>query len=322
MDLYFLGTGAGLPSTTRNVSAIALRLLSERGRFWLFDCGEGTQQQILTAPIRLSRLEKVFITHLHGDHIFGLPGLLGSRSFQGAKDTLHLYGPQGLARYVQTCLQVSQTHLTYPVEVHEFPSEKISEEPSSLSQGKMTPFTVWEDGQFQVQAAPLEHRIPCYGYRIAEREKPGHLDPVRLNALGLSPGPVYGALQRGETVTLPDGHILRPTEFRCAPRPGRVITILGDTRPCSGSLSLAQHANVLVHEATFAAADQERAAAYTHSTAREAAEVAKQAKVGRLVLTHISNRYQETGTTQLLADAKEIFPDTYLAADGWNMTIQ
>ncbi|RIV28791.1 ribonuclease Z [Alicyclobacillaceae bacterium I2511] len=313
MDLYFLGTSAGVPTKTRNVSALAFRVLTEQGNVWLFDCGEGTQQQILSAPIKLSKINKVFITHLHGDHLFGLPGLLSSRSLQGIRTPLTLFGPKGLQGYVDTCLATTGTHLVYSLEIVELPV---------TSPGDQThPFLVWSDEQFQVEAARLEHRIPSFGYRVSERPTRGHLNTMRLSALGVLPGPSYGLLQRGERLTLPDGRQIDPEQFRDPPRPGRVITILGDTRPCSNTIELARNADLLIHEATFANEHQQLALAYHHSTAAEAAKTAIAAGAQQLVLTHISSRYQGPDLEQLLADAQTIFSNSHLAADGWSIEI-
>lgn len=153
MEFVFLGTGAGVPSKGRNVSAIALQLLEERGQTWLFDCGEATQHQILHTSVRPRRIEKIFITHLHGDHIFGLPGLLGSRSFQGGTTPLTVYGPKGIKQFIEVALSVSTTHVKYPLEVVEITEEG----------------TVFEDNEFYVETKRLSHGIECFGYRIVER---------------------------------------------------------------------------------------------------------------------------------------------------------
>ena len=158
VDFVFLGTGAGVPAKTRNVTSIVLQLLEERGTVWLFDCGEATQHQILRTAVKPRKIEKIFITHLHGDHIFGLPGLLGSRSFQGGTEKLTIYGPKGIADFVNTSLKVSTTHLQYTLEIIE------------IEEG-----IIYEDEQFTVQALPLDHGIYCVGYRIEEKDRPGYI---------------------------------------------------------------------------------------------------------------------------------------------------
>ncbi|OFW75092.1 MAG: ribonuclease Z [Alicyclobacillus sp. RIFOXYA1_FULL_53_8] len=298
MELIFLGTGAGLPSKQRNVTSIALTWYEERGGFWLFDCGEGTQHQILHSPLRLSKLEKLFLTHLHGDHLFGLPGLLGSRSFQGGTELLTIYGPPGIQSFVETVLRISQTHLTYPLEIVE------------IEEG-----LVFSDTHVAVETVRLTHGIASYGYRIQERDRPGSLQKEKLEQLGLSPGPDYARLKRGESLLLADGRVVDGNDFVDAPHKGRSVVILGDTRKCEAAVKLARNADVLVHEATYRDAERDRAIRYHHSTSVEAAEVAQEAGVGRLIVTHISARYQGEPLLRLLEEAQAIFPNTELASD-------
>jgi ribonuclease Z len=304
MDLYFLGTGAGLPSKNRNVSAIALSFVPENGGIWLFDCGEGTQQQILHAPIKIHRIDKIFITHLHGDHIYGLPGLLGTRGFQGATHPISIYGPPGIAKFIEVSLSVSRTHLPYKLVIHE------------VSAGR-----IYQDDQYQVETASLEHGISSWGYRITETDRPGRLDVAELQALGVQSGPIYGRLKRGETVQLDDGRIIDGARFRSAAQPGRIITILGDTRKCDAAIRLAQNADVLVHEATFDPARLALAQAYYHSTSEEAAQVAREAQVHALILTHVSSRYDDGAAQSLLTDAKQIFPNSFIAHDHYRHAV-
>ncbi|RAK22274.1 ribonuclease Z [Anoxybacillus vitaminiphilus] len=298
MELVFLGTGAGVPSKGRNVSAIALQLLEERGATWLFDCGEATQHQILHTSIRPRRIEKIFITHLHGDHIFGLPGLLGSRSFQGGETPLTVYGPKGIQPFIETALSVSCTHVKYELNVVE------------ISEG-----IVFEDEQFIVTAKPLAHGIPSYGYRIVEKDLPGTLLVDKLREIGIRPGPIYQQIKQGKTVILEDGTVIDGKQFVGPPQKGRIVTILGDTRFCEASIELAHGADVLVHEATFGAEEGKLAYEYYHSTSEQAAEVAKRAGAKKLILTHLSSRYQGDMCDGLLEEAKAIFPNVEIAAD-------
>lgn len=298
MELVFLGTGAGLPSKQRNVTSIALTWYEERSSFWLFDCGEGTQHQVLKSPLRLGRWEKLFLTHLHGDHLFGLPGMLGSRSFQGGTELLTIYGPKGTKRFVDTILEVSQTHLSYPLEIVEY-----------------TEGEVFFDDHVVVTCRLLQHGIDSYGFRIEERDRPGSLQRERLEALGLPPGPAYGKLKNGESVTLENGAVIHGSDFVNPPQKGRTIVILGDTRPCEAAVDLARFADVLVHEATYRAGEHNRAEKYHHSTCVDAAEVAKEAGVRQLILTHISARYQATQLCALLDEARVVFPQTDMACD-------
>ncbi|MTH52306.1 ribonuclease Z [Bacillus mangrovi] len=298
MNVLFLGTGAGVPSKQRNVSSVALELLSERGAVWLFDCGEGTQHQILHTTLKPGKIEKIFITHLHGDHIFGLPGLLGSRSFQGAGDPLTIYGPKGLADFIKAALACSKTHLRYPIHVVE-------------GEGGM----VFEDEQFRVEALLLEHGLPSYGYRVVEKDKPGTLMASELKAAGVKPGPDYQKLKEGGTVFLEDGTMIKGSDYIGPPKKGKIIAIAGDTRSCPALEELAENADLLIHEATFAQEDRELAYEYYHSTTEEAALLAKKSHVKQLVLTHISARYQGEQIGRLLEEACRIFQNTRIAED-------
>ncbi|MGX2960346.1 ribonuclease Z [Peribacillus sp. JNUCC 23] len=298
MDFVFLGTGAGVPAKARNVSAIALELLEERGVVWLFDCGEATQHQILKTSVKPRRIEKIFITHLHGDHIFGLPGLLSSRSFQGGTDDLTVYGPKGIADYIQTSLSISGTHLKYVLSVVE------------IEEG-----IVFEDDQFTVSALALDHGILSYGYRIVEKDRPGTLLADKLRDEGVAPGPIFKAIKNGENVTLEDGRVLYGTDYLSEPNKGRILTILGDTRTCEQSIQLAENADYLVHEATFSADEGEMAFDYFHSTTAQAAKTAKLAGARHLILTHISARYMGEDIAVLQNEACEIFQNTVIAED-------
>ncbi|WP_051322290.1 ribonuclease Z [Alicyclobacillus contaminans] len=303
MELLFLGTGAGLPMKRRNVAGMVLRMPAERRADWLFDCGEGTQHQLLRTSVSLHRLEHVFITHLHGDHLYGLPGILTSRSAQGATSSLRVFGPPGLRTYIQSVLSASCAHLTYPLHIQE-----------------VQPGAVFADDQITVTCDQLDHTVPSYGYRVTERDLPGKLDRVRLQQQGIPPGPVYGRLKRGEDVTLADGRTLHANDYVFASRKGRTVVVLGDTRPTSRAINLARGANVLVHEATFASEHQQLAHRYGHSTAVEAARTAAEAGVDILVLTHISARYADDAS-RLLSEAQSIHPRTYLAEDFWNLSV-
>jgi ribonuclease Z len=298
VDFVLLGTGAGVPAKARNVTSIALQLLEERGTVWLFDCGEATQHQILKTAVKPRKIEKIFITHLHGDHIFGLPGLLSSRSFQGGVDKLTVYGPKGIDAYINTSLQVSGTHLKYPLEIIE------------IEEG-----IVFEDEQFTVTAMSLDHGIYSVGYRIVEKERPGSLLVDRLLSEGVKPGPLFKALKNGQNVCLDDGRVLNGKDYLGAPQKGRIITILGDTRVCSNALILAESADYLVHEATFSAAEAEMASAYYHSTTVQAAETALKAGAKHLILTHISSRYTVEDSERLKEESKAIFANTIMAED-------
>ncbi|HAM81252.1 ribonuclease Z [Ornithinibacillus bavariensis] len=304
MEIYFLGTGAGVPSKERNVSSIALMLLQEANSVWLFDCGEATQHQILHTSIKPRKINKIFITHLHGDHIFGLPGLLSSRSFQGGDEELIIYGPNGIKEYVLTSLKVSGTHLTYPLSFVE------------ISEGK-----IMEDDHFIVYCKLLEHGIPSYGFRIEEKAKPGELLVENLKAIGIQPGPIYQQIKQNETTFLDDGKIIERKEFIGPDKPGRTVVILGDTRSTEKNQEFVKDANLLIHEATF---DKNKAALahdYFHSTTVQAASLAMDGNVKQLILTHISSRYQHHDAQQLLEEARQIFVNTEIAYDLFQVSI-
>lgn len=299
MELQFLGTGAGVPAKHRNVTSIALKLLDERNEVWLFDCGEGTQMQILRTSIRPRKIEKIFITHLHGDHIFGLPGLLSSRSFQGGDTPLEIYGPKGIETFIKTSLAVSQTRLGYALEFIELTEDQ----------------PIFEDQQFSVYTKKLDHGIDSFGYRVVEHDHKGELQVDKLKELAIPAGPIYGKLKKGETVTLDDGRIIDGKAFVGPNKKGRIVTILGDTRKTGNSVLLAQDSDVLVHESTFNKNEEKMARNYYHSTTHQAAEIAKEAKTNKLLLTHISARYLGKAALELENEAKEIFPNTLIMKD-------
>lgn len=298
MDVFFLGTGAGMPAKLRNVTSIALKLLEERGAIWLFDCGEATQHQILHTSIKPRRIEKIFITHLHGDHIYGLPGLLSSRSFQGGESEVVLYGPKGIREFIDISLSVSQTYLKYPLTIIE------------IKDG-----VIFEDEEFKVEARLLEHGIPSYGFRVIEKDRPGTLLADKLMDAGVQPGPLYKKIKNGESVKLENGNVIKPESFLGPSQKGRIVTILGDTRICEAAIQLAKDADLLVHEATFSTGEEKLAYDYYHSTTAQAAHVAKVACVKKLCLTHISSRYDRSDWNQLEEEAKMIFENTVISED-------
>lgn len=295
----FLGTGAGMPAKARNVTSIALQLLEERQSIWLFDCGEATQHQILHTSIKPRKIEKIFLTHLHGDHIYGLPGFISSRSFQGGTDLVTIYGPKGVEEFVRTSLSISQSHLSYPLQFVE-----------------TTEGTIFEDEQFKVVAKKLDHGIATFGYRIIEKDLPGALQVDKLKELAIKPGPIYQKLKNGEKVKLENGTVLDGRDFLGPSQKGRIVTILGDTRYTENSIELSIDADLLIHEATFADGDEKLAFEYFHSTTTQAAKIARLANVKRLILTHISSRYQtDVDLDNLEKEAQAFFPATTLAQD-------
>lgn len=306
MNIWFLGTGAGRPSKYRNVSGIALQLPEPSCGWWLFDAGEATQHQLMRTPLKLSRLEAIFITHLHGDHIYGLPGLLSSRSFDGGVTPVQIIGPKGLKQYMDTVFAVSGTQLDYELIIHEIAEEET---------------VIHTNERFTVEAAALEHRMTCFGYRVIERDQPGKLLVHKLKALGIEAGPIYGKLKQGQAVSLPDGLVVRTEDVTGETKVGRVVTILGDTMPCSNAVKLATGADLLVHEATFAAGMEEKAHEFGHSTTTDAAETAAAAKAKRLIMTHFSGRYSIEDLGQLEAEAATHFSEVTAATDFYMMEI-
>lgn len=300
MQITFLGTSAGVPTRTRNVSSVALRL-PQRGEFWLFDCGEATQHQILRSELKISQLTRIFITHMHGDHVFGLMGLLATCGMAGSTSRIDIYGPPGLEEYLRACQLYSQTRFSYPYEVHTIKSGEV-----------------YRDDDFEVRSVPLKHRVRAYGYRVTERARPGHFDVEKAAALGIPAGPLYGRLKRGETIVLDDGRVIDGAELVGTPLAGRTFVYCTDTIFCDGAVELARDADLLVHEATFSEQDIELAHQSLHSTAAMAARVALAAGAQALMLTHLSPRYTPANAItpdDLLAEARAIFPCTELAHD-------
>jgi len=305
VQVTFLGTSSGVPTRARNVSAVALRL-PQRSELWLFDCGEGTQHQFLRSDLRLSQLRRVFVTHMHGDHVFGLPGLLASLGLAGSSDGVDLYGPDPLEAYLQGVLRTSSTRIGYPLAVH-----RVRE---AAENGTV----LLEDDDIIVRTTPLTHRVPAYAYRIEQKPRPGRFDVDQARALAIPPGPIYAALKRGETVSLDDGRRIDGRQL-CGPtRPGVSVVYCTDTVFCEAAVALARGADLLIHEATFSHGEAEMAFQRQHSTSTMAAQTAAEAGVQQLVLTHLSPRYAPgnvTSADDLLAEAQAIFPNTILAKD-------
>lgn len=298
MQLLFLGTGAGMPSKQRNTTSTVLKLLEERGSFWMFDCGEATQHQILHTTLKPRKLEKLFITHLHGDHIYGLPGLLGSRSFLGGLEPLTIYGPTGLKNWIEVTLSVSKTHVKYPLTIIE------------IEEG-----VVFEDEEFIVEAKLLEHVVPCFGYTVKQKALAPELYIEKTDALGVPRGPLLKQLKEGHDVLLPDGKVVKSEEVTGAPKEGFKVTILGDTKYCDNSIWLSENADIVVHEGTFDIETAELARLYGHSTIVDAAEVCEKANAKHLIVNHISARFMPSDLNKMLSQVEKYSFPIYIAED-------
>ncbi|NLA35111.1 MAG: ribonuclease Z [Actinobacteria bacterium] len=286
MRIVPFGTSSGRPTAARNVSGLGLDV----GASWiLVDCGEGTQQQIMRSPLKISRIDAVLLTHLHGDHVLGLPGLLGTMGMEGRTAPLTLIGPSGMWSWLEVMLALPILGLDFAVEVIELDGTTVGH-PANLG-------TI---AGLSVTALPLRHRVLSFGFRFAEPERPGRVDAERAAELGLA-GPELGRLQRGETV-----RGITPDQIIGPPRAGRVAAILGDTMYCETSVDLARNADILVHECTYAAESHELCEQWMHSCTADAARVAVEAGVRHLVVNHFSSRYLDA--QRLVDEIRGIVP--------------
>ncbi|MDF7667697.1 ribonuclease Z [Orbaceae bacterium ESL0727] len=297
--MTFLGTSAGSPTAERNVSSIALDLLDERHAVWLFDCGEATQMQMRKAKISLAKLEMIFLTHLHGDHLFGLPGVLTTRSLMNNQSPLTLIAPKGIKQFIETVISISYSWLTYPLNIIELEQDGV----------------VFEDDSFCVEAKLLAHRVPCFGYRIVEKDHIASLDIDKLRQDHIPVGSHYADLKKGKIVRLDDGRSINGYDYLGQQKPGKKLAILGDTTPCEASVVLAKDVDILVHEATQEDALADKAFVRGHSTTIQAANIAKQAGAKKLIITHISPRYSQRDNQKLLNECKTVFMNTDIAVD-------
>lgn len=300
LSLRFLGTSAARPTVERNVASIALM---REGEAFLFDCGEGTQRQMMRYGITFN-LDDVFFTHFHTDHLLGIVGLIRTMSLQGRTAPLRLWGPPGAERILRRA--------------ESFGSERIA---FSLEIGELSPGDAVPRKEYEIRAFGLEHRgPPSIGYALVESERRGRFNPDLAKSLGIPEGPLWGRIHKGESITLDDGRVVEPSTLVGATRPGRRVVIGGDSRPCAATILAAEDADLLVHEATFGDEESERAVETGHSTAREAAQVAKMARVRQLVLTHVSARYARDAA-DLEREAREVFPATKVAKDGFEVDV-
>lgn len=300
LSLVLLGTSASRPTIERNVSSIAL---VREGETMLFDCGEGTQRQMMRYGVSFA-LSDIFFTHFHADHVIGVIGLMRTMALQGRTDPLRLWGPKGAGRHLKRAEQFGVDRMTFPVEIRELdPGEQIKR-----VDYKIVPFAV-------------EHGPgPAFGYALVEDDRKGRFDPDHARAMGIPEGPLWGRIHRGESVTLEDGRVVQPSELVGPRRPGRTVVVTGDTRPCHGTETAAGNADLLVHEATFGDEEAERAVETGHSTAREAGALARRAGCRRLLLTHFSARYSRD-PGELETQARSEFPDVTIGKDGMEVEV-
>jgi ribonuclease Z len=298
LSATFLGTGAACPTVDRNVAGLAVQ---REGETILFDCGEGTQRQMMRYGVGFSFTE-VFFTHFHADHMLGITGLLRTMGLQDRTAAVTLYGPRGAQRILGAAMSLGIERNKFPVEVVEIKAgDRLRRD------------------EYDIVVFETQHRADTVGYALAEHIRLGRFHPERARELGVPEGPLWGRLHKGETVTLDDGRTVSPPDLVGAPRRGRTLVYSGDTRPHLALLEAARGADLLIHEATFGGDEAERAVETGHSTAAEAARVALEAGVRRLVLTHISPRYTRDAP-ELLAEARAVFPETMIARDG--MTVE
>ena len=294
----FLGTAAARPTVGRNVSAV---MMHRGGDSLLFDCGEGTQRQMMRYGTGFS-VDDIFFSHLHADHFLGVIGLLRTMGLQGREEAMRLWSPEGGARILHEAANLGMERVPFPLEINELkPDERVQ-----------------RDG-YDIVAYRSQHGLRSLGYALIEAERLGRFDPDRARALGVPEGPLFGRLHRGESVEV-DGRVITPGELVGPSRPGRRIVYTGDTRPCRETIDIAQDADLLIHDATFTHDEAARAKDTKHSTAHEAADLAKRAGVLHLALTHISARYADD-VRPLEREARAVFRSTVVAHDGLTIEV-
>lgn len=300
LQVYFLGTAGALPTPNKNPSCFLIRRGSDT---ILFDCGEGSQQQMMRARTGFT-VDAVFITHWHADHYLGLPGLVQTMSFMGRKEPLMLYGPKWIDEFTENLEGISKTRLGFKII------------PNEIRENSVIPF----DG-YTVRAFSSKHAMPCLGYILAEDERPGRFDREKAISLGIRPGPLFGKLQRGDSIKIErDGKeiVIHPSDVMGPPRPGRKIVYTGDTRPdCDDWIKYGEGADLLIHDSTYDDSEKERAIEVFHSTAGEAGEIGSKINAQRLALVHISSRY--TNMTNHIRDAGKQYRSEIIAPEDLDM---
>jgi len=304
MEIVLLGTSAALPTLSRWPSALAIK---RAGELLLFDCGEGAQIRFQQEKLKPGKLSKIFISHFHGDHFYGLIGLLTSLQLGGRDKPMDIYAPRGMNQYLDAMKRLSSFDFGYPVRVFEFKAGAKE--------------AIWDFGDYSVCAQPLDHSLLCLGFRLEEKPRPGTFDRELADTLGIPHGPERSALTAGQSITLANGKTVKPADVMGPPKPGGKIAICTDTRPCDAAIALAAEVDLLIHEATFVTAKQALAEQSGHSTAAQAAQIARTANAKKLVLTHISARYAGTDEKLLLAEAQAIFPNTEIGKDAMRLQV-
>jgi ribonuclease Z len=294
LRVIFLGTAGSVPTPKRSLPAI---LIQRKGEQIMFDCGEGVQRQMIKAKAGFHRKMKVFITHMHGDHVLGLPGLLQTMALLDRERKLDVYGPPGIKRFLEDIRETVQFVLTFPVEIYEIHEAGI----------------VCKEQEYAIQAVWANHVIPSLAYALVEKPRPGKFHPEKAKVLGVPEGPLWSKLQHGHKAKLQDGRVVKPEDVTEPLRTGRKIVYSGDTRPFKGFVKFAAGADLLIHDATLDDELAERAEEDGHSTPEQAAKNAKKAKVKQLILTHLSARYDDASI--LLEQAQKIFKNTQVAED-------
>ncbi|UOB19693.1 ribonuclease Z [Macrococcus armenti] len=298
MKIICLGTSAGLPTKERNTQTTVLSLNPHYNEYWMFDCGEAAQHQILHTNIKLGKLTRIFITHLHGDHIFGLPGILTSRSFQGGEHKpLTIYGPVGIRAFVETTLEVSASHLNYPLEIIEVVDKQC-----------------FQIHDINIKVGLLKHGVPSFGYRVKMPDIQGNLMKEKLIEQGILPGPIYKQFKNNAVVTI-DNITYDTAQFKTESKKGKVLVFYGDTMPCENEMILAHDADVIVHECTYLDGDIDLSHKYFHSHFEDVKQLVIQCNVKHLIINHVSNRYAREDIQCLLSEIEHQLNCTVHIAD-------
>ena len=298
MRIVLLGTSSAVPTLTRGLSATAV---VREGDVFLFDCGEGTQLQLMRSSVKRSRIHSIFIGHLHGDHLYGIAGLLSTMHLDGREEPVNVFGPEGLRIFLNAAFRTGDLQFKYPINVQEFPRG---------FRGR-----VLDESEFHVDALPLDHSIFCLGWRLQEKTKPGIFDLERAEQLSIPRGPLYGRLQQGESIKLADGRMITPDMVLGPPRPGKSVAYCLDTQFSKRSIELADQCTALIHETTFGADAEDLARDRKHSTMEDAARVAKEAGASHLIATHFSSRYDGRQIARIADEARSTFENITVGRD-------